>query len=53
MEALLSFFSDLILFTAGIIVVILWLIIIGGMAIETYDLFRGRGKSTPEEEEVF
>lgn len=49
METLLGFFSDLILFTAGLVVATFWLFIIGGVAIEIYDLVTGdKRKNTPE-----
>lgn len=39
MDTLLQFFSDLILFTAGLAVVVLWLIVLVAIAIEVYDQF--------------
>lgn len=39
MDAVLGFFSDLILFTAGLGVVLLWLIIFVVIADEVIDLF--------------
>lgn len=50
MEGFLSFLSDLILFTAGIVVLLLWIVLLVGIAIETYDYFRGDRKADPEEE---
>lgn len=44
MEAIEEFFSTLILWTAGIAVVIFWIIIIVGGIIETYDLITGNDK---------
>lgn len=48
MEMLLSFFSDLILFTAGLAVVIIWIILFILIGIEMYDAFT---EEEPEEEE--
>lgn len=39
MDAILGFFSDLILFTAGLGVVLLWLVIFVVIADEVIDLF--------------
>jgi hypothetical protein len=39
MEALLNFFSDLILFTAGLFVLFLWIGLMVILAIEIYDSF--------------
>lgn len=52
MESLLSFFSDMILFTAGIAVALLWVIIFGAIAIEIFDLVTGKHKSTDPYEEI-
>jgi hypothetical protein len=38
METILSFFSDLILFTAGLVVVTIWIAILFAIVIETIDL---------------
>jgi len=46
-DAILSFMSDMILFTAGIGVVLLWLAIFMAIAIEVHDLIFGE----PEKEE--
>lgn len=43
-EAILAFFSDLILFTAGVGVVIFWLAIFMVIAIEVHDLIFGEGE---------
>lgn len=40
METLLRFFSDLILFTAGLMVATLWIVVIVVILIETYDAFK-------------
>lgn len=40
MEGFLGFLSDLILFSAGIVVLILWVIAIIAIAIEGYDLIK-------------
>lgn len=47
---LLGFFSDLILFTGGVIVVLLWIAIIGAVAIECWDFFTGYNKKIEEED---
>lgn len=52
MEALLSFFADLLLFTAGAIVSIIWVIVIIGGLIELYDAITGKDK-TPLTEDDF
>lgn len=52
MEGFLSFLSDLILFTAGIAVLLFWLVLLVGIAIETYD-FITKKDDTDEEEEFF
>lgn len=41
MDAILGFFSNLILFTAGLIVAILWLIAIMLIAVEVFDTITG------------
>lgn len=46
MEALLSFFSDLILFTAGLLVALGWGVLFILIIIEAADAIRGEGKST-------
>jgi hypothetical protein len=48
---ILAFFSDLILFTAGIVVCLLWLALIGAVAIEAWDLVTGYNKRNQDEEE--
>lgn len=48
METILQFFSDLILFTAGLVVVFLWFVILVAGAIEIYDTFT----NNKEEEEL-
>lgn len=42
MEAILAFFSDLILFTAGLVVALFWVIIFMVIAVEVYDLIFNR-----------
>jgi hypothetical protein len=37
MDSVLSFFSDLILFTAGLVVIALWLALFVAVGIEVYD----------------
>lgn len=48
---ILAFFSDLILFTAGIVVCLLWIAIIVVVAIEAWDLVTGYNKKHVEEDE--
>lgn len=48
MEAVLAFFSDLILFTAGLGVVTFWLAIFMAIAIEIHDLIFGEGEKKEE-----
>lgn len=53
---ILAFFSDLILFTAGIVVCLLWLALIAVILIETWDFVTGYNKKHPEdadEEELY
>jgi hypothetical protein len=45
---ILAFFSDLILITAGIMVCLLWLGLLGIIAIESWDFFTGWSKRHPE-----
>lgn len=42
MEGLLSFFSDMILFTAGLAVATFWLVIFIAIAIEIYDIVNNK-----------
>ena len=51
MEAVLAFFSDLILFTAGLVVIALWLIAIAVIAIEVWDLITGNDGTNKEEDQ--
>jgi len=51
MDGLLKFFSDLILFTAGLGVSVIWLVILLAIAIEIYDTVTGKDKKTDEDEE--
>jgi hypothetical protein len=50
MDAILQFFSNLILFTAGLAVVALWLIILLIVADEVIDLIINRRNKDSEEE---
>ena len=50
MDFILSFFADLILFTAGLVVAGLWIAAFVVMIIEIYDLFADRSKKIAEEE---
>lgn len=52
METILGFFSDLILFTAGLAVLILWLVIFMAVAIEIHDLIFGDPGAKKEEEDA-
>jgi hypothetical protein len=52
MEALLNFFSDLILFTAGLFVLFLWIGLLVILAIEIYDSFHETPTSTDEDLEI-
>lgn len=47
MDAILAFFSDLILFTAGVAVCLLWIAIIIAVGIEIWDAFHEQ----PQQEE--
>lgn len=54
MEAILSFFSDLILFTAGVFVALIWIVILIFIIDESIDLFitiRNRGKNQEDADE--
>ena len=44
MESVLRFFSDLILFTGGLVVITIWIFILVGLAIEIWDLITGGKK---------
>lgn len=48
MEALLAFFSDMILFTAGIVVALLWVGVIMLTSVEIYDLITGNNQDEEE-----
>jgi hypothetical protein len=50
MDGLLSFFSDLLLFTGGLAVLIFWILVIGAICIEVVDLVTGKGNE-PEDKE--
>jgi hypothetical protein len=50
MEAILSFFSNLILFTAGLVVIALWLVVIAVVAIELWDLITGNDGTKEEDQ---
>jgi len=49
MEAILSFFSDLILFTAGIGVALFWIALIIAISVEVHDLIFGDPGEKKEE----
>lgn len=53
MDNVLGFFSDLILITAGIIVCLMWLALIGIITIESWDFFTGYDKKKDEEEDRY
>ena len=44
MDSLLHFLSTLILLTAGLVVVVLWIIISAIVAVEIWDLIRGNNQ---------
>lgn len=50
MSALLEFFANLILFTAGLGVAFLWLFILVAICIEMYDFFKGDNEHDPLDE---
>lgn len=50
MEHLLSFLSDLILFTAGLVVACVWIVVIILVSVEVYDLVIGDRRK--EEDDV-
>lgn len=50
MEQLLSFLSNLILFTAGLVVVVLWLVVFMVIAIEVHDAIFGEPEKKEEED---
>lgn len=47
MDAILAFFSNLILFTAGVVVCLLWIVIIAAIVVEIWDAFHEQ----PQQEE--
>lgn len=49
MEQLLEFFSNLLLFTGGLVVAVLWIVLIMIISIEVWDMIFE--KDQPEEEE--
>lgn len=49
MEGLLEFFSNLILFTAGVVVSLIWLVLIVAICIEIKDTITGEGEDKGEE----
>lgn len=51
MELILNFFSDLILFTAGLAALTLWIVIFVEICDQIKELFSGEGKSTTLEDE--
>lgn len=51
MDTFLGFLSDLILLTAGVFVMIFWVVILVAIAVEIYDGITGKGKEEPAEEE--
>lgn len=52
MDGILSFFSDLILFTAGLVVALFWLLLILIAIDEALDLLPGRKTENEEEFDV-
>lgn len=53
MEWLLSFFSGLIIFTVGILVLLAWLAAIVLISVEVYDNVTDRFKTNEDEEENY
>lgn len=53
LDRLLSFFSDLILFTAGLAVIVFWLVLIVLIGIEIWDAIFEKDGSEPEGEDDF
>jgi hypothetical protein len=51
MDTILSFFSHLILFTAGLVVIVFWLALFAIVAIEAHDFIFGE-PSSPSEDDV-
>ena len=49
MQHLLSFFSDLILFSAGLAVLVFWIVAFAVIAIESYDFFVGKSDDEPDD----
>lgn len=52
MEWLLNFFADLILFTAGLIVLLCWIVGLVLIAIEGHDVYTEHYKSPKEDEDA-
>lgn len=50
MTGLLAFFANLILFTAGAIVSLLWIILIIAFAIEIYDMITGKNQEDKDQD---
>jgi hypothetical protein len=54
MDKILSFFSDLILVTAGLVVLILWIALFIAIGIEIWDAFHNNENEAEDgEEEVY
>lgn len=48
MEGILSFFSDLLVFTGGLVALVFWLVVIILLAVEFYDWVTGADKKKDE-----
>lgn len=44
MNDIMQFFEAMIIITLGVIAVLFWLFVIGGLTIEIYDTFTGKDK---------
>jgi hypothetical protein len=53
MDKILSFFSDLILVTAGLVVFILWIALFIAIGIEIWDSFHSNENNTEDDEETY
>lgn len=49
MEQLLSFLSNLMIFTGGLVVVVFWVVIIIVVSVEVYDAIFDKGESDAED----
>ena len=49
MNGFLGFLSDLILLTAGLVVLVLWFALLVGIAVEMYDFVTGKNKKEADD----